>query len=93
MGSRIFTLFVLVSKHLETSESVDLNSFSCLDLFQSVYYIIYMFQRFETPDMGSRIFTYFVSVCFETFRTSESVDLDIFACFNLFQSVYYTERN
>ena len=31
------------------------------------YYIIYMFQCFETPDMGSGIFTFYVSVCFEMF--------------------------
>ena len=31
------------------------------------YYIIYMFRCFETPDMGSGIFTFYVSVCFEMF--------------------------
>ena len=59
-------MFQFVSKCLETIESVDLEIFS---LFQFVsvglLHIIYMFQ---TPDMGSRIFTFFVSVCFEMFR-------------------------
>ena len=68
MGSRIFTfLFQFVTQRFETSGSVDLVIFACFNLFKSVYYIIFMFLCFETPDMGSRIFTLFVSDCFKTF--------------------------
>ena len=70
----MFFLFQFVSKRFETIESVDLEIF-CLFQFVSVvllynlcfnvYYIIYMFQCFETPDMGPGIFTFF---CFSLFR-------------------------
>ena len=57
-----------------------------------------MLQCFKTPDMGSRIFTFFVSVCFETI---ESVDLEIFSLFqyvsvvllyNLYVSMFRNTR-
>ena len=49
-----------------------------------------MFQCFETPDMGPGIFTFFLfQFVSKRFETIESVDLDISACFNLLQSVYY----
>ena len=60
-------LFQFVSKRFETIESVDLEIF-CLFHFVSVvllYTVIYMFQCFETPDMGAGIFTFF---CFSLFR-------------------------
>ena len=62
-------LFQFVSKHLETSESLDLEIFTCFNLLQQVYYKIYMFQCFEKINMGSGIFTFLVSVCFEKFET------------------------
>ena len=56
-------------------------------MFQSVNYIIYMFQCFETPEYGGWNFHLFmfqhVSKRFETIKI---LDLDIFS---LFQSVYY----
>ena len=58
-------MFQFVSKRFETIESVDLDIFSCFNLLQSVYYIIYMFQCFETPDMGPGIFTF---LCFSLYR-------------------------
>ena len=67
MGPGIFTFFCFslfrnVSKQLK----VWTYKFSaCFNLFQSVYYIIYMFQCFETPDMGPGIFTF---LCFSLFR-------------------------
>ena len=58
-------LFQFVSKRFETIESVDLEFF-CLFHFVSVVLLyIYMFQCFETPDMGAGIFTFF---CFSLFR-------------------------
>ena len=46
-----------------TIESVDLEIFLPVSLcFSSFYYIIYMFQCFETPDMGPEFSPFFVSV-------------------------------
>ena len=63
-------LYQFVSKRVETIESVDLKIFS---LFQfvavSLLYKLYV-SMFQTPDMGAGIFTFFVSVCFETFRNN-----------------------
>ena len=67
MGPGIFTFFCFsLFRTFRTIESVDLEIF-CLFHFVSVviYYIIYMFQCFETPDMGPGIFTFF---CFSLFR-------------------------
>ena len=51
-------------------------------MFQSVYYIIYMFQCFETPDIGAGIFTFFMfQFVSKRFETIESVDLEIFSLF------------
>ena len=60
IGSGIFTFLciTLFSKRFKTIESVDVDIFACLSLFQKFYYIIYMFQCFETPVMGSGIFTF-----------------------------------
>ena len=52
-------------------------------MFQSVYYIIYMFQCFETPDMGAGIFTFLCFSLFsKRFETIETVDLEIFCLFH-----------
>ena len=65
-------MFQFVSKRFETIESVDLDIFI---LFQSVYYIIYMFQCFETPEYGVwnfHLFMFqFVSKCFDTIERPE----------------------
>ena len=54
-------------------------------MFQSVYYIIYMIQCFETPEYGVCHFHIFMfQFVSKRFETIESVDLDIFS---LFQSV------
>ena len=71
-------------------------------MFQSVYYIIYMFQCFETPEYGVwnfHLFMFqFVSKCFETIRI---LDLDIFSLFqyvsvsllyNLYVSMFRNTR-
>ena len=58
-------MFQFVSKRFETIESVDLDIFSAFQFVLVVYYIIYMFQCFETPDMGAGIFTF---LCFSLFR-------------------------
>ena len=87
MGSRIFTfLFQFVSKCFETSESVDFNHF-CMFQFVSVslVYNLYvsMFRNTRYGVWNFHLFMFqFVS---ERFEKSESVDLDIFTCFNLFQ--------
>ena len=65
-------MFQFVSKCFETIESVDLDFFS---LFQSVYYIIYMFQCFETPEYGGWNFHLFMfQFVSKRFETIESVD-------------------
>ena len=48
----LFT-FQFVSKRFETIKILDLDIFSLFQYVSVVYYIIYMFQCFETPDMGS----------------------------------------
>ena len=58
-------MFQFVSKRFETIESVDLDIFSQFQFVSVVYYIIYMFQCFETPDMGAGVFTF---LCFSLFR-------------------------
>ena len=58
-------MFQFVSKRFETIESVDLEIFCLFQFVSVVYYIIYMFQCFETPDMGPGIFTF---LCFSLFR-------------------------
>ena len=78
-------MFQFVSKRFETIESLDLDIFSLFQSVSVVYYIIYMFQCFETPDMGPGIFTFFLfQFVSKRFETNESVDVDIFS---LFQSV------
>ena len=57
-------MFQFVSKRFETIESVDLDIFSAFQFVSVVFYIIYMFQCFETPDMGAGIFTF---LCFSLF--------------------------
>ena len=56
-----------VSVCFKTIESVDLDIFSLFQFVSEVllYIIIYMFQCFKTPDMGSGIFTF---LCFSLFR-------------------------
>ena len=51
-------MFQFVSKRFETIKILDLDIFSLFQFVSVVYYIIYMFQCFETPDMGSGIFTF-----------------------------------
>ena len=59
-------------------------------MFQSVYYIIYMFQCFETPEYGVWNFHLFMfRFVSKRFETIESVDLDIFSLF----PVYYIRPN
>ena len=65
----------------------------CFNLFQSIYYIIYMFQCFATRNIWPGIFTFsltlfrFVAKRFETFK---KFGLSHFwVCFNLFQLIYY----
>ena len=63
-------MFQFVSKLFETSESVDLDIFTCFNLIQSVYYknfICFNVSKHQII-MGSGILTFFVSVCFETFQ-------------------------
>ena len=64
-------MFQFVSKRFETIESVDLD---ILSLFQFVSVVLllltYMFQCFETPDVGPGIFTFYVLDCFEMFRNN-----------------------
>ena len=83
-------MFQFVSKRFETIRILDLDISACFNMFQTVYYIIYMFQCFETPEYGVwnfHLFMFqFVSKRFETIKI---LDLDISACFNMFQSVYY----
>ena len=79
-------MFQFISKRFETIESVDVDIFACLSLFQKFYYIIYMFQCFETPVMGSGIFTFlceFVSKQLKVWTKTFS------ACLSLFQKFYY----
>ena len=88
------TLFQFVAKCFETFQISDLVIFwVCFNLFQLIYYIIYMFQCFATKNIWPGTFTFsltlfqFVAKCFETFQIS---DLVIFwVCFNLFQLIYY----
>ena len=90
-----FHLFLnLVSICCETFRNVSNFGLShfwlCFNLFQSIYYIIYMFQCFETKNIWPGIFTFsetlfqFVAKRFETFQ---SLDLVIFwpvsICFNV----------
>ena len=95
-------LFQFVSKRFETIESVDLD---ILSLFQyvsvSLLYNLYV-SMFRNTRYGAWNFhLFFVSVCFETFRTIESVDLDIFSLFqfvavsllyNLYVSMFRNTR-
>ena len=94
-------MFQFVSKHFKTIESLDLEISAYFNLFQSVYYIIYMFQCFETPDMGAGIFTFLCFSLLKRFETIESVDLEIFSLFqfvsvsllyNLYVSMFRNTR-
>ena len=93
-----FHLFsYLVSVCCETFRNISKIGLShfwvCFNLFQSIYYIIYMFQCFATKNIWPGIFTFFlnlVSICCETFRNVANFGLSHFwLCFNLFQSIYY----
>ena len=71
-------------------------------MFQSVYYIIYMFKCFETPEYGGWNFHLFMfQFVSKRFETIESVDLDIFSLFqfvsvvllyNLYVSMFRNTR-
>ena len=63
----------------------------CFNLFQLIYYIIYMFQCFATRNIWPRIFTFsltlfqFVEKRFETFQISDLVIFgSVSICFSLF---------
>ena len=93
---RIFTfsltLFQFVAKRFETLKISDLVIFgSCFNLFQLIYYIIYMFQCFATRNIWSGIFTFsltlfrFVAKRFETFKSSDLVIFgSVSICFSRF---------
>ena len=74
---------------------------ACFNMFQSVYYIIYIFQCFETPEYGVWNFHLFMfQFVLKRFETIESLDLDIFSLFQhgntwsyLFQYCVETFRN
>ena len=89
------TLFQFVAKRFETFQILDLVIFwVCFNLFQLIYYIIYMFQCFATRNIWPGIFTFsltlIVSICCETFRNVSKFGLSHFwVCFNLFQLIYY----
>ena len=93
-----FHLFLnLVSICCETFRNVSNFGFShfwvCFNLFQSIYYIIYMFQCFATRNIWPGIFTFSLTLfqfCCETFRNVANFGLSHFwVCFNLFQLIYY----
>ena len=93
---RIFTfslnLFQFFAKRFETLKISDLVIFgSCFNLFQLIYYIIYMFQCFATRNILSGIFTFsltlfrFVAKRFETFKSSDLVIFgSVSICFSRF---------
>ena len=93
-GPGIFTFsradFNFVSKRFETSETIGLES--NFFMFQSVSIIsLYnpLFQCFETPEMGSGIFTFsraFFNFVSKHFERNEMFELSVFSsCFNPFQ--------
>ena len=71
-------------------------------MFKSVYYIIYMFQCFETPEYGVWIFHLFMfQFVSKRFETIKILDLDIFSLFqyvsvsllyNLYVSMFRNTR-
>ena len=83
-------MFQFVSKRFETIEIVDLDIFSLFQFVSVVLlYNLYvsMFRNTRYGFWNFHLFMFqFVSKRFETI---ESVDLDILACFNLFQKFYF----
>ena len=103
MGSGIFTFLCFslirnVSKQLKVWTDI----FSLFQYVSVVYYIIYMFQCFETPEYGVWNFHLFMfQFVSKRFETIESVDLDIFSLFqyvsvsllyNLYVSMFRNTR-
>ena len=94
-GIVTFPLTLTVSICCETFRNVSKFGLSqfwvCFNLFQLIYYIIYMFQCFATKNIWPGIFTFSltltVSICCETFQISDLVTF--WLCFNLFQLIYY----
>ena len=70
------TLFQFVAKRFKFRLS---QFWVCFNLFQLIYYIIYMFQCFETKNIWPGIFSFsltlfqLVAKCFETFQISDLV--------------------
>ena len=95
-------MFQFVSKRFETIESVDLEIFCLFQFVSIVYYIIYMFQCFETPEYGVWNFHIFMfQIVSKRFETIETVDLDILSLFqyvsvsllyNLYVSMFRNTR-
>ena len=79
-------MFQFVSKCFETIESVDLEIF-CLFHFVSVVLLYNLYvSMFRNTRYGAWNFYLFLfQFVSKRFETIESVDLEIFACFNLFQ--------
>ena len=79
-------LFQFVSKRFETIESVDLEIF-CLFHFVSVVLLYNLYvSMFQNTRYGAWNFHLFLfQFVLKRFETIESVDLEFFACFTLFQ--------